>query len=314
MIAEISPQDERRVRLLEKLSRELGATITAALADPAVVEVMLNADGAVWIDKLGSGMRESDIRMTPAQAENALRTIASALETSINADQPILEGILPGDGSRIVGILPPITAAPVFAIRKRAAALYTLDDYATQGIASPQIVAALREAVAARKNILIVGSTGSGKTTLANALLHEIAASAPEQRVVILEDTVELQCGVPNHVALRTHPAADMTRLLRTTMRLRPDRIVVGELRGAEALTLLKAWNTGHPGGVTTIHANSARAGLVRLESLVQEALVPPQPQLIATAIDVIVTIVRTEYGRRIDELVYRDGVQSLSA
>jgi Flp pilus assembly CpaF family ATPase len=143
---------------------------------------------------------------------------------------------------------------------------------------------------------------------LANAVLDEISTQHREQRVVIIEDTVELQCSAPNHVALKTSETADMTRLLRTTMRLRPDRIVVGEVRGAEALALLKAWNTGHPGGLATVHANSAAAGLVRLEQLIQEANVPPQPQLIAEAVDLLVSIVRTADGRRIAEIVRVDG------
>jgi Flp pilus assembly CpaF family ATPase len=153
--------------------------------------------------------------------------------------------------------------------------------------------------------VVICGGTGSGKTTLANALLGEaVALAGTAQRFLLLEDTVELQCAAPNHVQLRTSPGVDLTRLVRATMRLRPDRIVVGELRGREALALLKAWNTGHPGGLTTVHANSARAALSRIDQLVQEAGVPSQPQLIAEAIDVIVSIRRSEGGRRVDEIL----------
>ncbi|MGD0475617.1 MAG: P-type conjugative transfer ATPase TrbB [Candidatus Velthaea sp.] len=299
-----SAAEEQAKRLREKLERELGPTIVAALADPAVVEVMLNADGGLWLDVLGEGMRDTGVRMSAMQAENLLRTIAAALEISVNAEQPILEGTLPFDGSRFAGVLPPISNRPVFAIRKRAGLVFTLDDYVQKGICDPHTADVIRQAVAERQNILIVGSTGSGKTTLANAVLDEICTQHREQRLVIIEDTVELQCSAPNHVALKTSDSADMTRLLRTTMRLRPDRIVVGEVRGAEALALLKAWNTGHPGGLATVHANSAVAGLVRLEQLVQEANVPPQPQLIAEAVDLLVSIVRTPEGRRIQEVV----------
>jgi type IV secretion system protein TrbB len=304
----LSTADEQAKRLREKLERELGETIVTALADPGVVEVMLNADGVLWLDVLGEGMRDTGVRMSAMQAENLLRTIASALEIVVNADQPILEGVLPFDGSRIAGVLPPISSRPVFAIRKRAGLIFTLDDYVKSGICDARSAEVIRQAVSQRQNILIVGSTGSGKTTLANAVLNEISTQHREQRVVIIEDTVELQCSAPNHVALKTSDSADMTRLLRTTMRLRPDRIVVGEVRGAEALALLKAWNTGHPGGLATIHANSAAAGLVRLEQLVQEANVPPQPQLIAEAVDLLVSIVRTSHGRRIQEIVRVDG------
>jgi type IV secretion system protein VirB11 len=304
----LSNADEQAKRLREKLERELGETIVTALAAPKVVEIMLNADGILWLDVLGEGMRDTGVRMSPMQAENLLRTIASALDLVVNADNPILEGTLPFDGSRFAGVLPPVSNRPVFAIRKRAGLIFTLDDYVRGGICDARAADVIRGAVAERRNILIIGSTGSGKTTLANAVLEEISTQHREQRVVIIEDTVELQCAAPNHVALKTSESADMTRLLRTTMRLRPDRIVVGEVRGAEALALLKAWNTGHPGGLATVHANSAVAGLVRLEQLVAEANVPPQPQLIAEAVDLLVSIVRTPHGRRIQEIVRVDG------
>jgi P-type conjugative transfer ATPase TrbB len=300
----VSANEEQAKRLREKLERELGPTIVAALADPKVVEVMLNADGVLWLDVLGEGMRDTGVHMSATQAENLLRTIASALDVVANADHPILEGVLPFDGSRFAGVLPPVSNRPVFAIRKRASLIFTLDDYVKAGICSAPQADVIRRAVTLRENILIVGSTGSGKTTFANAVLDEISVQHPEQRVVIIEDTVELQCGVPNHVALKTSDGVDMTRLLRTTMRLRPDRIVVGEVRGAEALALLKAWNTGHPGGIATVHANNALAGLVRLEQLIQEANVPPQPQLIAEAVDLLVSIVRTPTGRRVQEML----------
>lgn len=304
----VTSADERAKRLAEKLERELGDTVLAALADPKVVEVMLNADGMLWLDVLGEGMRCTGVAMSAMQVENLLRTIASALDLVANAEHPILECVLPFDGSRFAGVLPPVSNRPIFTIRKRASLVFGLDDYVKTGVCTAAAADALRRAVAERDNILVVGSTGSGKTTLANALLREISITQPEQRVVIIEDTVELQCDAPNHVALKTSDGVDMTRLLRTTMRLRPDRIVVGEVRGGEALALLKAWNTGHPGGVATVHANGALAGLVRLEQLVAEANVPAQPQLIAEAVDVIVPIVRTAAGRRIQELVRVSG------
>jgi type IV secretion system protein VirB11 len=159
---------------------------------------------------------------------------------------------------------------------------------------------------------LVVGGTQSGKTTLANGLLHELStAIGSTQRVLMIEETRELRCSVPNHIALRTTETVDMTRLVRTALRLRPDRIIVGEVRGAEALAMLKAWNTGHPGGIATVHANDARAGLIRLEQLVQEANVPPQPALIAEAVDLIVVIVRTPTGRKITEIARVHGASA---
>jgi P-type conjugative transfer ATPase TrbB len=304
--------EQKRQLVREKLTRELGPTILGALKDPNVVEIMLNADGILWVDVLGEGLRDTGERMAPAKAENLLGTIASMLDITIGVDQPVLQGELPIDGSRVQGVLPPVAPRPIFAIRKRASLVYTLDDYVQSGILDAVHAEALREGVRTRKNILIVGSTGSGKTTLANALLHEMSeAAGTEQRIVIIEDTVELQCAAPNHVALRTSDAVDMTRCLKITMRLRPDRIVVGEVRDHAALALLKAWNTGHPGGLSTLHANSAAAGLLRLEQLIAESKnVAPQPVLIAEAVDLIAFITRTANGRRVTELVRTDGVR----
>lgn len=194
-------------------------------------------------------------------------------------------------------------------MRKPAQVLYTIDDYIRDGILHEAHAQVLRDAVDERLNIVVAGGTGSGKTTLAGALINEmVERSDPNERYIIIEDTLEIQCRANNLVQLHTAESADMTRLVRTTMRLRPDRIIIGEVRGAEALALLKAWNTGHPGGVTTIHANSARAALTRLSSLVQEAGVPPQPELIAETINLLAFIVRTHAGRRMTELVRVSG------
>ncbi len=303
---------QKRQFVREKLIRELGSTIMTALADPSIVEIMLNPDGILWVDVLGEGMRDTGERIGAAKAENMLGTIAAMLDVTIGAENPILQGELPIDGSRVQGVLRPIAANPCFAIRKRASLVYTLEDYVEAGILDAAHADALRAAVANRENVLIVGSTGSGKTTLANALLHEMSLVAGSgQRIVIIEDTVELQCSAPNVVSLRTSDFVDMTQCLKVTMRLRPDRIVVGEVRDHAALALLKAWNTGHPGGLCTVHANGAAAGLLRLEQLISEAKnIQPQPVLIAEAVDVIAYITRTAASRRVTELVRVRGVE----
>ncbi|HTJ27571.1 MAG TPA: P-type conjugative transfer ATPase TrbB [Candidatus Limnocylindria bacterium] len=310
--APLTLAEQKKQLVREKLVRELGPVIMDALADPKVVEIMLNPDGVLWVDVLGEGMRDTGTRISASKAENLLGTIAAMLDVTIGADQPILQGELPIDGSRVQGVIRPVASSPVFAIRKRASLVYTLDDYVASGILDPGHAEALRAAVRDRENILIVGSTGSGKTTLANALLDEISkAAGTSQRIVIIEDTVELQCTAPNAVSLRTSDAVDMTQCLRVTMRLRPDRIVVGEVRDHAALALLKAWNTGHPGGLCTVHANSAAAGLLRLEQLIAEAKnVEPQPVLIAEAVNVIVFITRTATSRRVTEVVRTRGVR----
>ncbi|OPX93481.1 MAG: putative conjugal transfer protein [Pelotomaculum sp. PtaB.Bin104] len=206
--------------------------------------------------------------------------------------------------------MPPIVPAPVFTIRKKALLIFTLDDYVSQGIMTERQKAAILEAVHSRQNILVTGGTGTGKTTLVNAVLNEIAAT--HDRIVIIEDTLELQCSAPDTVFLRAKEGvATMNDLLRASMRLRPDRIVVGEVRGPEALSLLKAWNTGHPGGCATVHANSARAGLTRLEQLIQEAVITVPKELIAEAVNIVIHIERCGHGRKIREIARVGGISN---
>jgi type IV secretion system protein TrbB len=295
---------EQQQRLYAKLCRELGPSTLAALADPDVTEVMCNPDGCVWIESHAQGMREIGDRLTETQIESLIGTVAALLGTVVHGRAPIVEGELPINGYRFEGILPPVSTAPTFVIRKSASRIYGLEDYVKSGILTAAHQRVLLDGVRDRQNILIAGGTASGKTTLANALMREIVAHGdPTERIVILEDTRELQCEARNAVQLHTGDVADLTRLVRVTMRLRPDRIIVGEVRGGEALALLKAWNTGHPGGITTVHANSAAAALLRLDSLVQESGVPPQPSLVAETVDLVVFIVRTPEGRRVREL-----------
>jgi type IV secretion system protein TrbB len=304
------PRDVQTARLSEKLRRELGPVVLKALSDPDVIEIILNPDGRIWIESHTAGMSQTDASMAPTQAENLIGTVAAALNAVANPQNPIIEGELPLTGSRFEGLLPPIAPSPCFVIRKRASVLYTLDHYLKDTILTRAQAIVLRDAIAKRRNILIAGGTGSGKTTLVNALIHEMVSLGDQaERFVIIEDTLELQCAARNALQLHTTDAADMTRLVRATMRLRPDRIIIGEVRGKEALALLKAWNTGHPGGVTTLHANSASAALLRLLSLVEEAGVPAQPQLIAEAVNLLAFMERTSItGRRLTELVHVEG------
>ncbi len=289
------------------LMSAMGPVIGAALADEKVIEVMANPDGSLWVDRHGDG-RIQEGAIDPAHAERIIRLVASHIRVECNARSPVISGELPESGERFEGLLPPVVAAPSFAIRKPAGVVYTLDDYVQAGIMTPHQAVFLKSAVEDRANILVVGGTSSGKTTLTNALLNEVAKA--NQRVLLIEDTRELQCNAPDMVALRTKPGvATLSDLVRSTLRLRPDRIVIGEVRGAEALDMLKAWNTGHPGGITTLHANSARAGLYRLEQLIQEAVVTVPRRLIADAIDIIVFIKGRSNTRRVDTIVEVTGL-----
>lgn len=305
---------ERRRRMLVTA---LGTDIASALQDPTVVEIMVNPDGALRLDRLGNGRVDTEARLAPEQVERIIRLVASHVRAEVHAAQPILSAELPPHaegraGERFEGVLPPVSSAPCFSIRKPAQRLHTLADYVADGLMGETVADALRAAVRARLNILVAGGTSSGKTTLANALLAEMApaTSRDDCRVILIEDTRELQCPLPDAVALRTRPPhVTMTDLVRSTMRLRPDRIVVGEVRGPEALDMLKAWNTGHPGGVATIHANSAAAALTRLEQLCQEAVTTVPRPLIAEAIDIIVFIAGRGIDRRVSTVAHVAGL-----
>lgn len=296
---------ERRRRML---ITALGEDIAAAMRLPDVVEIMVNPDGALRLDRLGEGRVNTEVRLAPEQVERIIRLVASHARAEVHAEHPIISAELPPHiegraGERFEGVLPPVATAPCFSIRKPATRLHTLDDYIADGLMTERQADALRAAVTQRNNILVAGGTSSGKTTLANALLAEMAPerSGLDARVILIEDTRELQCPLPDAVALRTRPPhITMTNLVRSTMRLRPDRIIVGEVRGPEALDMLKAWNTGHPGGIATVHANSAAAALTRIEQLVQEAVVTVPCQLIAEAIDIVVFIAGRGADRRI--------------
>ena len=295
-------RSEARSRGVRMLRTALGSSIAAWLDDAATIEVMLNPDGRLWIDRLGEGVSDTGERMAAADGERVIRLVAHHVGVDVHADMPRVSAELPETGERFEGLLPPVVAAPSFAIRKPAVAVFTLDDYVAGGIMSAGQAAMLREAVAARRNILVAGGTSTGKTTLTNALLAEIAGTT--DRIVLIEDTCELQCSSPNLVALRTKDGvATLSDLVRSALRLRPDRIPIGEVRGAEALELLKAWGTGHPGGVGTIHAGSALGTLRRMEQLIQEAVVTVPRALIAETIDVIAVLVRDGTGRRLAEL-----------
>jgi P-type conjugative transfer ATPase TrbB len=269
---------------------------------------MLNPDGRLWIDRLSGGLEDSGRVMSAADGERIVRLVAHHVGAEVHAGRPRVSAELPETGERFEGLLPPVVTAPAFAIRKPAVAVFTLDDYVAAGTMTADQALLLREAVAARKNILVAGGTGTGKTTLTNALLAEIAGTS--DRVVLIEDTRELQCRAPNLVAMRTKDGvASLSDLVRSSLRLRPDRIPIREVRGAEALDLLKAWGTGHPGGIGTIHAGTALGALRRLEQLIQEAVVTVPKALLAENIDLVAVLRGRGSERRLSELAIVAGL-----
>lgn len=299
----INSDDQSVMRLVSKLQHALGDVVCAALDDPTVVEIMLNPDGKLFIERFGRGI-EGAGELPRFAAETVVGSIAHLISTNVDDRRPIVSGELPMGGHRFEGLLPPIVPGPSFTIRRRASRIFSLDDYVASRTLTPTQAEVIRAAVRARLNIVVAGGTGSGKTTLTNAILAEIVQQSPRDRFVILEDTAEIRCTAGNSICLRTSDNVDLCRLLKSTMRLRPDRIIVGEVRDGAALTLLKAWNTGHPGGIVTIHSNTAHSALQRLEQLTSEVSQQSMQAVIGDAVDLIIAIERTPGGRRVSEIL----------
>jgi len=304
LVRDTTEATDRGARMLRTA---LGPAVTDWLADPRVVEVMLNPDGRLWTDRLSDGLADSGLTLSAAEGERIIRLVAHHVGVEAHGERPRISAELPQTGERFEGLLPPIVTAPAFAIRKPARAVFTLTDYVAAQVMSPDQASALRQAVVDRRNILVVGPTSSGKTTLANALLAETPSS---DRIVLAEDLRELHCVAPDHVALRTQDGVvALVDLVRSALRLRPDRIIIGEVRGGEALDLIKAWGTGHPGGIATLHAGSGLGALRRLEQLIQEAVVTVPRPLIAETIDLIAVLSGRGDRRRLVELTVVKGL-----
>ena len=302
-----------KARAIKKLERDMGAPLLVALHHPKTIELMLNPDGRLWLERLGEPITCIG-DMHPSIGESIIKTIAGYHGKVVTTTTPSVEGEFPICGSRFAGQLSPIVLAPTFAIRKRAVAIFTLAQYVEQGIMTPEQYAFLQTAVANRSNIVICGGVGSGKTTLANAIIKQMVIRNPIERYVIIEDTGELQCD--GECVIQYHSTSDtsMTALVKMVLRMRPDRIIIGEVRGPEALDLLDAWNTGVEGGVATLHSNTALSALTRLRSLISRSQAAPleiEP-LIGEAVQVVVHIASIAGGRRVQEILeisgYADG------
>lgn len=301
-------QEIARNRYLEMLKTAFGSDIMGYMGQDDVIEIMLNPDGHLFVETL-SGKQTTDIEVPDDRSENIVKLVAAYKNDVADAKSPSVSTELPFHGARFQGWLPPVVSKPTFSIRKRAIHIFTLDDYVQSGSLTEERKQLLQHAVKSRKNIVIVGGTGTGKTTFANALLTELKDSS--DRLLVLEDLPELQVEAPDCVTLATTPHVAMRDLVKGSLRMRPDRIIIGEVRDGAALELLKAWNTGHPGGICTIHANSADSTPSRLEDLIQEVVVTVPRNLILQAVDLIVYIERDRHGQRqvqdIAELVSYD-------
>ena len=304
-----TPIDNIATRAKVKLMRDMGATLLDAFSDPQTVEIIVNPDGQIWQERLGEPMKCIGY-LNPVATDAIIKTVAGTLGKEVTKNSPLLEGEFPLDGSRFAGQLPPVVSAPSFAIRKKAISIFTLDQYVDAEIMTDRQRAVLKQAVADHRNILVIGGTGSGKTTLVNAIINEMVIYAPHERIVIIEDTGEIQCAAQNAVLYHTTIDVSMTDLLKTSLRMRPDRILVGEVRGEEALDLIDAWNTGHEGGAATLHSNNAASGLNRLKQLITRNKAAPSEiePLIGEVVHEIVHIARTPEGRRIKEILEVSG------
>ena len=290
-------------RTQDKLKQDLGQLVLSALADEEIYEILLNPDGTLWVDGY-KGKHEYGL-MTSAAAKNLINTVASVSDEIITHKNPSFGGELWVEINnefklfRFQAFIPPVVSYPAFAIRKRAGSVIPLEDYVKDEILTAQQETIIKESVGKRMSILVIRGTQSGKTTFCNAILDCIARTHPDDRVIIIEDTQELRCDVKDSVTMRASPIRTMNDLIFDSMRIRPDRIIIGEVRGKEAYSLIKSWNTGHTGGVSTIHANSAQSGLLRLEQLILEAGVACVPEAIAEAVNLLVYIQKSNKNKK---------------
>lgn len=301
---------------IDFMKKMLGSRICSALEDDDITEIMVNPDSSVWFESREQGMYK-DSELGEFEAQNFLMQLARLRDLFLNFENPYIETLLPFNRERLEGTIAPVTDRAAFTIRKRARCVYALEDYCERGILSQAQLDFIGQAIVDRKNMLVSGGPGTGKTTLTNAIVKKMAdLCEASQRILVLEDTAEIQCSMPNVLSMITSPTISMQTLLKIAMRSRPDRILVGEVRDSAALDLLKSWNTGCPGGLATIHANSTESSLLRLLSLAQEANVPPPYMLVAETIDVMINIVRdTQHpaGRRVQAISKMKGWNGLA-
>lgn len=308
-------EQQQRAVYRDMMTRFLGPVIMTAIDDPAVTEIYTNPhDQRIWVIRHAEGRLDTGVRIDPSSVLSFLNTVATSLRTTIGPDCPDLQAELPlgrHRKPRLQGLVPPLVEAPCVVIRKHAPQVISLERMQRQGVLSPYFADVLRHAVSEHWNVLVVGGPRTGKTTLANAVLGEIAHQFPDERIVLIEDTIELQCESEDHLSLRVREGESMAEPVKRVLRLSPDRIVVGEVRDQAAFYMLDAWLTGSPGSVATLHGSSPENALLRLDLLCQRANVPTQVQLIAAAVQLIVELRREEGGTRVVEVASVEGLDA---
>ena len=306
-------KEEEIKRNIEMIKKTLGTLFLSSLENPNIIEIMYNPDGSLWVDELGKGMSKVGT-INPYNVSVAVNIIASMLKITASKQTPIIEGEFPLDNSRFAAQLPPVVSAPTFALRKKASLVFTLENYVEKEMMTEHQKEIIKNSIAEHKNIIIVGGTSSGKTTLTNACIDYMSKIADTERIVIIEDTGEIQCNADNVVPFHTSVYTSITDLLKTTLRMRPDRIIIGEVRDHTALDLLDAWSTGHPGGICTIHANNSIQALDRIEGLVSRHPYSPDDKksVIGNAVDLIINIRKTGTARKVEEILEIDSYDKI--
>ncbi|MGI9286861.1 MAG: P-type conjugative transfer ATPase TrbB [Pseudomonadales bacterium] len=294
-------EDAHRLSMLESAM----APLMPYLNDPTVVEIMSNPDGRLWVERAGKNIEQCDASLPRTNADRIIRLLATIANTVVNYKDPSFTATLPKWGCRVQADIPPVVAGPALTIRKPAQVVYSLADYVRDGIMTQRQSDIIRKAVLARKNVVVSGGAGTGKTTLTNALLAVLNDST--ERIVMIEDNRELQCTAPNLYAIYIYEHYPLARAVADSLRRRPDRIIVGEVRDAAALDMLKAWNTGHPGGIATVHANTTLLTLDRLCEMIEEKNGISNKTFVGRSVDLIVHMERdpsTKANRRLSGIV----------
>lgn len=296
---ETEKEQQKKEALDARLRALFGHKMYSYLHDENVFEMIVNPDGQIFL-KTTTGDKKLEQVLPPDKRRQIINEIAGFSNIEATEQQPLPS--VEFFDMRFQGFLPPTTEYPAFNIRRHASRVFTLDEYEKNGTITMQQKEILLRVIKDKKNIIIGGATGTGKTTFLNAILAEIAKT--DDRIVMIEQVPELKCLSNNKLSLRCTDKISMDQLLKATLRATPDRIVVGEIRGSEALTLLDAWSTGHGGGASTIHSNSARETLTRLDQLVARVLDKNTEYVIGNAIDVVIYINRVGLKRKVEKIL----------